>query len=134
MKMSDAEIESFLNQEGRDAVIATLRPDGRLHSVPVWYTMEDGDLIFSTYIGSVKAKNIQQYPRTAVTVSQPKSPIAFVSLEGEAVFEDIPDTEKVRLLTKIYVRYGESYDGNVDLANTALIRIKIRQKFGANYG
>ncbi|MFN2199361.1 MAG: TIGR03618 family F420-dependent PPOX class oxidoreductase [Anaerolineales bacterium] len=133
-RMNTDEMWQLLAEPWRDAVITTVRPDGRPHGAPVWYTVEDEALIFSTWTESVKAHNLQHSPAVAVVVSQPRDPIFFILMEGLAFFIDVPDDEKHRLLGKIYTRYGETYNGKADLNETALVRVQISSMIGENYG
>lgn len=133
-RMNTAEMWQLLAEPGRDAVVASVRPDGRPHSVPVWYAVEEKTLIFSTWMDSVKARNLQHSPAVAIVVSQPRNPIFFILVEGQAVFINGPDAEKHRLLELIYTRYGEKYTGQVDLNETALVRVQVSRVIGENYG
>jgi len=134
VRMNTSEMWQLLAQPWRDAIITTVRTDGRPHAAPVWYTVEDETLIFSTWTESVKAHNLQQSPAVAVVVSQPRDPIFFILIEGQAFFIDAPDDEKHRLLSEIYARYGETYNGKADLNETALVRVQISRMTGENYG
>jgi PPOX class probable F420-dependent enzyme len=133
--MTTEEMWQILSEPGRDALLATVRPDGSPHLVPVWYTVDGQSLVFSTWLDTVKARNMQQNPRVAVTVSQPADPIFFVLLEGAAQFlPDLPAAEKHRLLGQIYARYGESYANDADFSQTVLVRVQPARMRGENYG
>jgi len=67
-EMDWAETRRFLLQGTRTAKIATVGADGRPHVVPVWFTLDDRDLVFSTSSRSVKARNLAREPRVAVAV------------------------------------------------------------------
>ena len=56
--MSRAEIDEFL-QRPLVAVLTTVRPDGALHSTPVWFEYEAGIFYFWIGSNSVKAGNIR---------------------------------------------------------------------------
>jgi hypothetical protein len=43
---------------GRSLIIATTRPDGRPHAMPVWYCWFDGRLYFITARSTQKARNL----------------------------------------------------------------------------
>jgi len=46
--------------------LATTRPDGRAHVMPVWGVWLDGALVFSTDPSAVKARNLGRDPRVVV--------------------------------------------------------------------
>lgn len=132
--MTREEMWQVLAEPGRDGLIATVRPDGRPHNVPVWYCLDDGEIVFTTGKSSVKATNLRYSPRIAFTVSQPLNPTLFVLVEGEAYFWEAPAAEKHRVLAEIYSRYGETYQGQNDLRGTLFVRVKVKRMLGENYG
>src|SRR3712207_6674791 len=67
--------------EARNVWMATVRPDGRPHLVPVWFVVEDGRWYICTAPGSVKARNLGQNPRVALALEDGDHPVI---VEGEA--------------------------------------------------
>jgi PPOX class probable F420-dependent enzyme len=103
-KMEWAETARFLLQGTRTAKIATVGPEGGPHVVPVWFTLDDADLIFSTSSRSVKARNMARDPRLAVAVDDEAPPFAFVSIMGRAELIERPD-DFLDWTTRIATRY-----------------------------
>ncbi len=132
--MTSEEMWQLLTEPGRDGLAATVRPDGRLHNVPVWYCVDGNEIVFTTGENSVKANNLRHSPRIAFTVSQPSNPTKYVMVEGEAYFWEAPTSEKQRILGQIYARYGEDYTGKGSLQGTLFVRIKVSRLLGENYG
>lgn len=64
-----------------DYWVATVRPDGRPHVMPVWGVWMDDRLLFSTGLGSRKARNLRSDPRCSVTNDEPTEPVV---VEGAA--------------------------------------------------
>ena len=64
-----------------DYWLATTRPDGRPHVMPVWGVWLDGALWFSSGLRSRKARNLAADPRCAVTTDDALEPVV---LEGTA--------------------------------------------------
>jgi nitroimidazol reductase NimA-like FMN-containing flavoprotein (pyridoxamine 5'-phosphate oxidase superfamily) len=58
-EMSRDEIRSFLMDSTRTLKVATVRPDGTPHIVPVWFVLDGDDIVFSTPSASVKARNLR---------------------------------------------------------------------------
>ncbi|HLE28937.1 MAG TPA: pyridoxamine 5'-phosphate oxidase family protein, partial [Anaerolineales bacterium] len=48
--------------------VATVRPDGRPHLVPVWFVMDGGRWYICTAPDSVKARNLQTNSRIALAL------------------------------------------------------------------
>src|SRR6187551_2124231 len=61
--MSREEWRGFISAGGRTGKLATVRPDGRPHVVPVWFVLDGEDLVFTTWHTSVKAVNLRRDPR-----------------------------------------------------------------------
>jgi len=98
------ETSRFLLQGTRTAKIATVSAAGRPHVVPVWFTLDDRDLVFSTTSRSVKARNLIREPRVAIAVDDEAPPFAFVSITGRAEFTERPD-DFLEWTTRIAGRY-----------------------------
>jgi PPOX class probable F420-dependent enzyme len=83
-KMSKAEYMAFLSTPARCGKLATVREDGRPHVVPIWFTLDGENVIFSAPPTSIKVKNILRDGRVALCVDDDKPPFHFVTLEGRA--------------------------------------------------
>ena len=102
--MDWAESSSFLLHGTRTAKVATVGADGQPHIAPVWFTLDDRVLLFSTSSRSVKARNLVSEPRVAVTVDDETPPFAFVSLTGRAELIERP-ADFLAWTTAIAARY-----------------------------
>jgi len=63
------EIDSFLD-ESKIARISSINKDGTIHSVPVWYYYEDGNIVIGTPKKSRRAGNIQRNNNVTVLIDQ----------------------------------------------------------------
>lgn len=132
--MTAGEVRSFLTAGTRTAKLATVRPDGRPHVVPVWFCLDGDLLVFSTSSASVKARNLLANPRFAATVDEEVPPFAFVTVEGVARCLPRPD-DFLSWTTRIARRYlgdaraeqiGRSYVSMDDL----LVQVRITSMRG----
>jgi PPOX class probable F420-dependent enzyme len=73
-----------------DYWIATVRPDGRPHAMPVWGVWLEGRLWFSSGGRSRKARNLAADPRCTVTTDDAQNPVV---LDGVA--ERIADADGI---------------------------------------
>ena len=105
-RMEWAEASQFLLTGARTANVATVGADGQPHVVPVWFTLDDGDLVFSTSSASVKGRNLKREPRVALSVDEQAPPFAFVSIRGAAQLQSRPD-DLLAWTTRIAERYLE---------------------------
>jgi PPOX class probable F420-dependent enzyme len=102
--MDWAEASQFLLARTRTATIATIGRDGHPHVVPVWFTLDGRDVVFSTSSASGKAKNLGRDPRAAVCVDDDTPPFGFVSIKGQAQLIPRPD-DFLAWTTRIARRY-----------------------------
>jgi PPOX class probable F420-dependent enzyme len=136
-EMTGEEIRTFLLEGTRTAAMATVRADGRPHVAPIWFTLDGGDLLFTTWHTSVKGRNLRRDHRVALTVADATPPFAFVSIEGEATLsEDLGDLRN--WATRIAERYmgaaqAEAYGARNGIPGELLVRVlptKIIGKWG----
>jgi PPOX class probable F420-dependent enzyme len=88
-----------------DYWLATVRPDGRPHVMPVWGVWRDGALWWSSGRRSRKARNLEADPRCSATTDHAQEPVV---LEGAA--ERITDVGAVAaFLAASNAKYGADY-------------------------
>ncbi|MFP4344196.1 MAG: PPOX class F420-dependent oxidoreductase [Anaerolineales bacterium] len=126
-EMTPEETRAFLLESTRTGKLATVREDGRPHVVPVWFLLDDDDIIFTTGAETVKGRNLQRFPRVALSVDEETPPYAFVLIEGEASWSTNPD-ERLHWATRIAARYmgeerAEAYGRRNSVAGELLVRI-----------
>lgn len=66
------------------ASLATVRPDGRPHVVPVWYEFDGREFTISTFRGTQKAENVARKGFAAISIYTPAMPYRQVTVEGTA--------------------------------------------------
>ena len=103
--MTPSEVHIFLSQGTRTGKLATVRADGRAHTVPVWFTLDGDDIVFMTMSSSIKAKNMLRSGRAAICVDEEQPPYSFVSIEGEVSIEELAPAELLPWATRIGGRY-----------------------------
>jgi general stress protein 26 len=96
-------------ESSRNYWIATLRPDGRPHTMPVWGLWIGDRLFFSTAITSTKARNLLANSNCTATT---ESGTEAVIVEGRA---DVIDDKDV--LKPVWKAYKEKYDWPMDGEN-----------------
>lgn len=58
----------------RNVWLATVRPDGRPHLVPIWFVVEAGRWYICTSPTSVKARNLQSNPKVMLALEDGTNP------------------------------------------------------------
>lgn len=88
-----------------DYWLATVRPDGRAHLMPVWGVWDGASLWFSSANGSRKATNLRAHPRCTVATDNAYEPVV---LEGDASV--VTDHRELRLALDLEnQKYGTDY-------------------------
>ncbi|MEK9165194.1 MAG: pyridoxamine 5'-phosphate oxidase family protein [Chloroflexota bacterium] len=97
--------------------LATVRPDGRPHLVPVWFVVSDGHWYFVTDPKSVKARNLQNNANVALALEDGSNPHI---VEGRAAVVK-PSAQVIRLFKKKYdwdittdSQYTQVYEASVN--------------------
>ena len=89
--MSEEECRRFLTAPVRPAMLGTVRADGRPHTAPVWYDLDDdGALVFTTGANTVKGTALRRDPRACLCVDDDRPPFAYVLVEGAAELSEDP--------------------------------------------
>ena len=100
----EPEIRAFLSDGTRTGKLGYVASDGRPLVAPVWFVVENDELVFNTGAKTPKAKAIARDPRVVLCVDLEESPYGFVQVQGEATVSEDPD-ELVRTATAIGGRY-----------------------------
>jgi len=89
--MTAEQRRAFLLHGTRTGVLATVRQDGRPHAAPVWFTLDDDDVIFTTGAKTVKGRNLRRTAVASFVVDDGRPPFSFVTIEGRVEISEEPD-------------------------------------------
>ncbi|MBJ7341539.1 PPOX class F420-dependent oxidoreductase [Mycolicibacterium sp.] len=65
--------------------ITTLMPDGSPQLTQLWVDTDGEHIVINTVEGFQKLRNMQRDPRVAVAVSDPATPVRFVTVRGRVI-------------------------------------------------
>ena len=134
--MDRSECLEFLSEGTRTGKLATVRTDGRPHAAPIWFVIDDGDIVFNTWHKSVKARNLRRDPRASMVVDYEYPPFGYVIVEGRAeLSEDIEESRRVA--TIIGGRYmgqdrAEEFGARNGVEGELVVRLKIDKLIGSD--
>jgi PPOX class probable F420-dependent enzyme len=98
------EVIEFLSAGTRTGMLGYLASDGRPLVAPIWFVVDDGQLVFNTGKDTAKGRALQRDPRVVLTVDDPHPPFSFV--QGQGVAELTEDPAALRdMATRIGGRY-----------------------------
>lgn len=127
--MTRQEALDFLSDGTRTGKIATVREDGSPHVVPIWFIIDNGDIVFTTWHESVKLRNLATNSRAALVADLEEPPYAYVSVEGRVTISD--DLHELKsYATRIGGRYmgedrAEEFGERNGVPGEVVVRIRI---------
>lgn len=98
------EVVEFLSCGTRTGKVGYVASDGRPLVAPIWFVVEDGELVFNTGATSAKGRAVARDPRLVVCVDLEEPPYGFVQVQGEVAVSEDP-VELMRVATAIGARY-----------------------------
>jgi PPOX class probable F420-dependent enzyme len=102
-ELSD-DVIAFLSAGTRTGMLGFLAADGRPLVAPVWFVVDDGELVFNTGRESAKGRALERDPRVVICVDDPHPPYGFVQVQGQATTSD--DLEEcLAIATRTGARY-----------------------------
>src|SRR2546423_10914718 len=101
MKLPPEDAE--LLTEPQIANIASVLRDGSPHVVPVWIDTDGEALLFNTFKGSVKHRNLERDPRVAISVVDKADPYRKVLVRGSVEFVEEGADAHLDKLAKKYL-------------------------------
>jgi PPOX class probable F420-dependent enzyme len=94
--------------------IATTLPDGSPHSVPLWVGVEGDRIAFLTGPGSRKARNLDNDPRLAISITKQDNPYLMAHVRGH-VAERLEGDEAWEVIDRMSHKYtGRPYPRSED--------------------
>jgi PPOX class probable F420-dependent enzyme len=122
------EILDFLTVGTRTGKLAYTAGDGRPLVAPIWFTIDDGDVVFNTGSTTAKGKSLQRDGRVALAVDLVEPPYAFVQIQGTVEISRVV-TDARRIATLLGARYmgaerAEEYGARNGVPGELTVRIK----------
>ena len=85
-----AKVVEFLSAGTRTGMLGYVAADGRPLVAPVWFVIDDGQLVFTTGRDTSKGRALARDSRVAICVDDPHPPYSFVQVQGVASVSDDP--------------------------------------------
>lgn len=107
MTMSPDELRAFLDRSHPAllGVVATVRPDGSPHAVPVWYRYDGQAVRIWSDEQRAWVRHVRRDPRVAFSVQEGEPPFAAVVMHGRAEVATRDDDEVLAEIRRITARY-----------------------------
>ena len=110
IKLTQAEQAELLESE-RVVTVSSIGPRGWPHSMPMWFTVRDGEIWVWTFAKSQKVKNLERDPRATLLVEAGHEYTELRGIQIEAEAELIRDTSAVAEFGRdLAIRYSDGID------------------------
>lgn len=121
------EVVAFLTAGTRTGLLGYLASDGRPLVVPVWFIVDNGDVVFNTDAKSAKGRALKHDPRVTMCVDDPHPPFSFVQVQGTASISEDP-LQLLDTATRIGGRYmgvdrAEEFGRRNGVAGELVVRV-----------
>ncbi|MBX8687020.1 TIGR03618 family F420-dependent PPOX class oxidoreductase [Mycobacterium sp. 20091114027_K0903767] len=122
------EVIAFLSEGTRTAVLSWVAADGRPLSAPVWFVVDDGELVFNTGKDTAKGRAMARDSRVVLCIHDDTPPFSFVQVQGVATVSEDPD-ELLGTATRIGGRYmgadrAEEFGRRNGVPGELVVRVK----------
>lgn len=126
-ELSD-DVIAFLSEGTRTAVLSWVATDGRPLSAPVWFIVDDGELVFNTGKDTAKGRALARDSRVVLCIHDDTPPFSFVQVQGVATVSEDPD-ELLGTATRIGGRYmgadrAEEFGRRNGVPGELVVRVK----------
>ena len=120
IELSASEQLELLDAE-RVVIVSSIGPRGGPHSMPMWFTVREGEIWVWTYAKSQKVRNLERDPRATLLIEAGHEYQELRGIQIEAEAELIRDTDRVLDFAKeLTLRYADGIDELGDDAAAAL--------------
>jgi PPOX class probable F420-dependent enzyme len=102
-ELSERVIE-FLSTGTRTGMLGYVAADGRPLVAPVWFVVDDGQVVFTTGRDTSKGRALARDSRVVICVDDPHPPYSFVQVQGQASVSEEPG-DVLDFTTRTSARY-----------------------------
>jgi PPOX class probable F420-dependent enzyme len=119
-KLTQVEVNEFLQERGHLVRIATITASGAPSVVPVWFVCEGGKILITPRKYSAFYANLQRDPRVALTIDEEEGWYRKVLIEGTAdiLFPPGHDDQWRDIYRRITCRYVDEQSADYYLSET----------------
>jgi PPOX class probable F420-dependent enzyme len=108
--LTDAEQRELLESE-RVVIVSSIGPRGWPHSMPMWFTVRDGEIWVWTFAKSQKVRNLERDPRATLLIETGDEYLELRGVQLETEAELIRDPAAVAEFGKeLTLRYSDGID------------------------
>jgi PPOX class probable F420-dependent enzyme len=126
-ELSD-EVVEFLSEGTRTGMVGYTAADGRPLVAPVWFLVEDDQIVFATGETTAKSRALARDPRVVFCADDPTPPFSFIQIQGSAAISSGPE-ELLDICTRLGGRYmgqdrAQEYGQRNGVPGEIIVRIR----------
>jgi general stress protein 26 len=125
--MLDETVRTFL-QKPLIARMTTIDPDGYPHTVPVWFMLDNCDIVIIAVRDTKKVGHIQQNPKGAISVGGQEGDGGGYLIKGDFVLEEDPGDLWMNKLIYHYESGEKAAADSADWTPLDIIVIRLKTK------
>jgi PPOX class probable F420-dependent enzyme len=130
--LTAAEQAELLDQR-RVVIVSSRGPRGWPHSMPMWFTVRDGEIWIWTYGKSQKVRNLERDPRATLLIETGDAYQELRGIQIEAEAEIIRDRERVLEFGKELTRRYSDGGDQLDEDGVAAIEAQARKRVAIHF-
>ena len=124
----------FLAAGTRTAKLAYSRLDGGALVAPVWFVVDEEELVFTTMTTTARYRALCRDPLVGICVDDENYPYGFASLQGQASWQALSPDELLPWTTRIARRYvgdekAEQFGQRNAVEGEVLVRVQVLKSF-----
>jgi PPOX class probable F420-dependent enzyme len=126
-ELSD-EVIAFISAGTRTGKLGYTASDGRPLVAPVWFVVDNGELVFNTGKNTAKGRALTRDPRAVMCVDDDRPPYSFVQVQGTVSISEDPQ-DLVDIATRTGARYmgaerAEEYGRRNSVPGELVVRLR----------
>jgi PPOX class probable F420-dependent enzyme len=126
-ELSD-EVIAFISAGTRTGKLGYTASDGRPLVAPVWFVVDNGELVFNTGKNTAKGRALARDSRAVICVDDDRPPYSFVQVQGTVSVSEDPQ-DLVDIATRTGARYmgaerAEEYGRRNSVPGELVVRLR----------
>jgi PPOX class probable F420-dependent enzyme len=126
-ELSD-EVIAFISAGTRTGKLGYTASDGRPLVAPVWFVVDNGELVFNTGKNTAKGRALARDSRAVICVDDDRPPYSFVQVQGTVSVSEDPQ-DLVDIATRTGARYmgaerAEEYGRRNGIPGELVVRLR----------
>ncbi|MCL4264411.1 MAG: pyridoxamine 5'-phosphate oxidase family protein [Anaerolineae bacterium] len=108
--------------------LTTIRPDGYPHTIPIWFMLDEDELVLFSVRDNRKVKNALANPKGCITIGGDPVGSPCYLIDGDLVVEDDPDHDMATRITRHYEEPDKAEEYLQSWRNEDFVVLRLKPK------